>query len=54
VVNWLGYYSKTQMRQNLNIGKNNLSNLAKYGEFYIKMARIFQQCIQIAVTSRIS
>jgi hypothetical protein len=32
------------MRQNLNFGKNFLSNLAEHRVYYMKMARIFQQC----------
>jgi hypothetical protein len=32
------------MRQNLHTGKNFLSNLAKHRVYYMKMARIFQQC----------
>jgi hypothetical protein len=34
-----------KMRQNLHTGKNFLSNSAKYRVYYMKMARIVQQCI---------
>jgi hypothetical protein len=35
---------KSEMRQNLHTGKIFLSMSANYRVYYIKMARIFQQC----------